>query len=193
MQTSFINNNRGIMHLDEALNILKNNNLIVEDEVVIREATYEEYIAAFKKVAANEVEQFYTNATPEQRHILEQQIIASADIIWDRLLHKYTITGEEILATLPNQDGSTYISMAYVPPMNRGNWGSIKAFKKCIEDSPNGVSLHTNRNNKRVINLVKYFGFTEYPSAHQNELFFANKPGIGGNEWVTNDQAPDTD
>ena len=181
------------MQLIDALDILVENNLINEDEIKIREATYDEYIAAFKKVAANEVNEFYKNATEEQRNTLERQIVNSADIIWDRLLHKYTITGTEILATLPNNDGSTYISMAYVPPINRGNYGSIKALKQCIADSPNGVSLHTNKNNKRVIQLVQYFGFKQYPSVHPNELFFANKPGIGGNEWITNDQTPDTD
>lgn len=181
------------MDLTEALNILIENDLLNEDDIKIREATFNEYMKAFREVSANEVNEFYKNATPAQRNLLKRQIEASGKYIWPMLLHKYTVTGEEILATLPNSDGSTYISMAYVPPHARGNWSSIKALKQCIADSPNGVSLHTNRNNKRVIKLVQYFGFKQYPSAHPNELFFANKPGIGGNEWVTNTSAPDAD
>ena len=181
------------MKLNEALDILLEHNLINEDEIKIREATYDEYMNAFKAVAKNEIDAFYKNAPENKRRMLEAQIVASGRIIWNMLLHKYTVTGEEILATLPNADGSTYISMAYVPPHARGNWSSIKALKQCIADSPKGVSLHTNRNNKRVIKLVQYFGFTQYPSTHPNELYFANKPGIGGHEWVTNDQAPATD
>ena len=49
------------MQLIDALDILVENNLINEDEIKIREATYDEYIAAFKKVAANEVNEFYKN------------------------------------------------------------------------------------------------------------------------------------
>ena len=181
------------MKLIEALDILLEHDLINEDEIKIREATYDEYMKAFKLVSENEVNEFYKHAPEAQRRMLQKQIEASVKIIWNMLLHKYTVTGEEILATLPNADDSTYISMAYVPPHARGNWSSIKVLKQCIADSPKGVSLHTNKNNKRVIKLVQYFGFKQYPSTHPNELYFANKPGIGGHEWVTANNVPDTD
>ena len=59
------------MKLNEALDILLEHDLINEDEIKIREATYDEYMKAFKLVAENEINAFYKNAPENQRRMLE--------------------------------------------------------------------------------------------------------------------------
>lgn len=60
--------------------------------------------------------------------------------------------------------------------------------KKAIQDSPNGISLHTAVGNDGAYRLCSRLGFKEYPSVDPDERFMATRPGIGGNEWWTDEE-----
>lgn len=153
------------------------------DPGLIREATREEYDNVCGAIAENEVTQYYPGLTPDEHAAKVQEFLADNDRVWNCHLHAYTYDGNQMLVTVPNKDGSAYIYLAYNEPTKRGTGLATMVMRKCIADHPQGLSLHTNKNNKLVRVLCKHFGFEEYPTKFPTEVFMANKPGIGGEEW----------
>lgn len=149
----------------------------------VREATREEYDRACTSIAENEVTEYYPGLTPEEHAAKVQSFLADNDRVWNCHLHAYTYDGNQMLVTVPNKDGSSYIFLAYIEPTKRGTGLATMVMKKCIADHPEGLSLHTNKENRLVRGLCKHFGFSEYPSRIPDKVFMANKPGIGGEEW----------
>lgn len=88
---------------------------------------------------------------------------------WKRALHTYTIDGKQcFMLEKPRQwtDGSeiqrdkqNYLALAYVNPEARGTGIAARLLKRCMDDSPNGLALHTQRSNVAMIGLAKKFGF----------------------------------
>lgn len=56
-------------------------------------------------------------------------------------------------------DGRNYLSLAYVNPEARGTGIAARLLKRCMDDSPNGLTLDTQRNNVAMIGLAKKLGF----------------------------------
>lgn len=148
----------------------------------IREATKDEYDRCNLGVVENEVNLEYPEPCPE-RDEFYRECLDDAEHIWDIRLHAYTVDGTQMLVTVPNKDGSSYAYMGYVAEKDRRKGYGTALLKKAIEDSPNGLSLHTNKHNVASQALCKRLGFEEYPSVDDREIFMANRPGIGGNEW----------
>lgn len=148
----------------------------------IREATKDEYDRCYLAVVENEVNLEYPEPCPE-RDEFRQECLDDAEHTWDIHLHAYTVDGTQLLVTVQNQDGSSYVYLVYVDENDRGKGYGTALLKKAIEDSPNGLSLHTNKHNVKAQALYKRLGFEEYPSVDDREIFMANRPGIGGNEW----------
>ena len=88
---------------------------------------------------------------------------------WKRALHTYTIDGKQcFMLEKPCQstDGSkiyrdkeNYLSLAYVNPEARGTGIAARLLKRCMDDSPNGLVLNTQRDNAAMIGLAKKLGF----------------------------------
>lgn len=173
------------MELTEALKVLDKNNYLVESAGV-REATYEEYCQAFDDVVQNEVNLYYQDCTEEEKEKTIQEFNDERDNIWRKRIHAYTTDGTDSLVLTPNKDGSNYVYSMYIKPEKRDGSAAIALFKQALKDSPNGMSFHTHKGNKLARAALR-LGFKEYPSSDPNEIFMANKPGLGGNEYWANE------
>ncbi len=81
---------------------------------------------------------------------------------WKHALHTYTIDGKQcFMLEKPRRttDGRNYLSLAYVNPEARGTGIAARLLKRCMDDSPNGLVLHTQRSNGAMIGLAKKLGF----------------------------------
>ena len=81
---------------------------------------------------------------------------------WKHALHTYTIDGNQcFMLEKPRRttDGRNYLSLAYVNPEARGTGIAARLLKRCMDDSPNGLALHTQRSNVAMIGLAKKLGF----------------------------------
>jgi len=81
---------------------------------------------------------------------------------WKHAIHTYTIDGKQcFMLEKPRQttDGRNYLSLAYVNPEARGTGIAARLLKRCMDDSPNGLALHTQRSNVAMIGLAKKLGF----------------------------------
>lgn len=152
----------------------------------IREMTYDEFIDIYRKVVDNEAECYHGD--PEERMKFLDECMEDAQHTWDRRIHAYTIDGRQGLVTVMNKDGTTYIYLVYVPDNERGAGIGSMLIRQAIQDSPQGISLHTAKDNEGAYRLYTRLGFNEYPSVDPGERFMATKPGIGGNEWWTDEE-----
>lgn len=149
----------------------------------IREATREEFDHIEDIIREQQIAEYYADAPEEEREEFRRSCMAEQDKVWNCHLHAYTHDGQQMLVTVPNSDGSAYIYLAYNPPSLRGTGIATTTMLKCIKDHPQGLSLHTNKDNRVVRGICAHFGFKEYPTKAKDEVFMANKPGIGGEEW----------
>lgn len=173
------------MELTEALKVLGKNNYLVESAGV-REATYEEYLQAYDDVVKNEIDLYYKDCTEEEKREVYKEFLEDSDKVWKMRVHAYTTDGTDSLVLTPNKDGSNYVYSMYIKPEKRGGSAAIALFKQALKDSPNGMSFHTHKGNKLARAAVR-LGFKEYPSSNPNEIFMANKEGLGGNEYWANE------
>lgn len=148
----------------------------------VREATKAEYEDCHRKVIMNEAELHYPEPGPDRDKFFNE-CMDDCEHIWDIHVHAYTIDGTQLLVTVRNKDGSNYIYLVFVDEKDRGKGIGTMLIKQALKDSPNGISLHTSKNNDGAYALYKRLGFKEYPSVDDSERFMANVPGIGGNEW----------
>jgi len=152
----------------------------------IREMTYGEFMAIYRKVTENEAECYHDN--PEESDKFLAECLDNAQHTWDRRIHAYTIDGRQGLVTVTNKDGTAYIYLVYVPEDERSTGTGSLLIRQAIQDSPQGISLHTAKDNDGAYRLYSRLGFKEYPSVDPGERFMATKPGIGGNEWWTDEE-----
>lgn len=161
------------------------NEYTINESSEIREATKEEAQAAYTATVENEIREYY-GAYANNPRILNQirQLGQQGfNYAWSHKFHAYTTTGEDLLLATLQDDGSIYVAMAYVPENMRGRAISIKAFKRLLDESPNGLSLHTNRNNRVVCGLCRHFGLQEYPcqSGNPSDILFATSREVAEN------------
>lgn len=152
----------------------------------LREMTYDEFMDIYRKVTENEAECYHGD--PEERMKFLDECMEDAQHTWDRRIHAYTIDGRQGLVTVTNKDGTAYIYLVYVPEGERGTGTGSLLIRQAIQDSPQGISLHTAKDNDEAYRLYSRLGFKEYPSVDPGERFMATKPGIGGNEWWTDEE-----
>lgn len=151
------------------------------DEQPIREVTREEFLTANDRIMDDELKFYDPDACNLDE--IRESFRRSAIDAWNHRKNTYTVDGTDVLMTTRNNDGTTYIWLVYVTPEHRGMGIGSRLIRKCIEDYPDGVSLHTNRGNENAKRLYERLGFKEYPCKVQSEIFMATKPDIGGREW----------
>ena len=159
------------------------NEYMLTEDVQVREATNEEIKNVYTTVVEEEIQKFYpdlVNNPQQHQKMLKLWVEGALNMALPRKVHAYTTDGTDVILISKLADNSNYIAMAYVPPDKRGQAESVSVFKKIIDESPNGLSFHTNRDNRTVIGLAKHFGMKEYPSTSQNDLYFATKDGLVG-------------
>ena len=149
----------------------------------VREGTKEEFDKVWRTLLNHEMESYYNTTPKDELEKIIQSGLDWGEYIWKRHNHAYTLDGNQMVVTALNNDGSTYICFAYLEPSRRGSGMASTLLRKIIDESPNGVSIHTDKGNSLVRGMLKHYGFTEYPSRHPTEIFMTNKPGIGGEEW----------
>lgn len=152
----------------------------------VREMTHDEFLDIYRKVTENEAELYHSN--PEERAKFLDECMDDAEHTWESRSHAYTIDGTQGLVTVRNRDGSSYIYLVYVPEESRGAGIGTMLIRKAVQDSPKGISLHTAKDNDGAYRLYSRLGFREYPSVDPRERFMATKPGIGGNEWWSDEE-----
>lgn len=179
------------MNILEAKHILRATGYnLIRESISVHEATRSEYEYAFKKVIQNEIDMYYKDKTAEEQERAYNDFLDDIDEVWDKKVHAYTTDGTDSFVLTPNKDGSNYIYLMYIDPEKRNGIAALAMFKQALQDSPNGLSFHTNKGNKLAKAAIR-FGFKEYPSSHSNEIFMSNKEGIDGNEWWENSDIPE--
>lgn len=159
----------------------------INEAVSCREATYDEVYAAYRHAVEMEVDRYYpqyANNPARRKQMIDLWTNGALRAVWNKKFHAYTTDGTDLLFAITMPDDSTYVAMAYVPPEKRGQAASISVFKKLLDESPNGLSLHTNPSNRVVIGLAKHFGLQQYPSNNPNEVYYATQDGLDGANFM---------
>lgn len=156
------------MNLNEAINLLKNNNYLVETDIngPIRECTREEV----KKAACYAHYYMFSKQHPDIDpsdeftilHMFESSAEPYLEIYdGDELLHAYTIDGKQcfLLSKPIFNRKENYLALTYVNPEARGTGIAARLLQKCIDVSPNGVRLVTSRHNIAMNKLAQKMGF----------------------------------
>lgn len=144
------------------------------EQPAVREATRDEFMRVMSTLDEDQLVTYYGHASEDNLASFRSRDAR----VWDNHLHAYTHDGNQLLVTIPNADGSAYIYAAYVEPTARGTGIASLAMRKCIEDHPGGLCLHTHVNNRRVRALCRHYGFTEVPCGYPNMVFLTNREGI---------------
>ncbi len=158
------------MNLQEAINLLKNNNYLVETDInaPIRECTREEVEKAIYYTHCHiySKSDLPLNYSYTEKEILQRYQWATEPYLRlydsDDLLHAYTIDGNQcFLLIKPRGEYETtnYLALAYVNPEARGTGLAARLLQKCINDSPNGLRLDTLKDNVAMNKLAKKLGF----------------------------------
>lgn len=152
------------------------------ESVNIREASYEETAQAYRLAVEAEVDRFYPEyaSEPETREKAIQAWLLAFNNFWRHKVHAYTTEGDDVILVIRLHDGSNYIALAYTPPSKRGRTVTLNIFKRVIQESPQGLSLHTNKNNRVVIGIAKHYGLKEYPCNWSADCYLATKDGLAG-------------
>ena len=155
------------MNLQEALNLLKRNDFIVESlmDEPIRECTKDEII----KCVALTYNESENKGLTDLSEIIARFKDYGEMYIDSSVLHAYTIDGNQCFilckprtssdGTKIYKDKENYLSLAYVNPEARGTGVAVRLLKKCMQDSPNGIILNTKYDNIAMIKLAKKLGF----------------------------------
>lgn len=155
------------MNLQEAIDLLKNNNYLVESLIdePIRECTEDEII----KCVALTYNESENKGLTDLSEIIERFKGYAKMYMDENVLHAYTIDGNQcfiLCEPVPTTDGTkvykakeNYLSLAYVNPEARGTGIAVRLLKKCMQESPNGLELNTKYNNTAMIKLAKKLGF----------------------------------
>jgi len=155
-----------------------------DSPIQLREMSREEFDSILLKAFREEAGSFHRD---DPGRFIEDGL-EKAGHTWNSRIHAYTIDGTQGLVTTRNKDGSSYIYLVYVPEEQRGQGIGSALVSRAVQDSPQGISLHTAKENTGAYNLYRRLGFREYPSVDPDERFMATKPNIGGNEWWTDEE-----
>ena len=156
------------MNLQEAINLLKNNNYLVETDIngPIRECTREEVKKAVCYAHYYMFAEQHPDIDPSDEFAIINEFKSSAGPYLgiydgDELLHAYTIDGKQcfLLSKPIFNRKENYLALAYVNPEARGTGLAVRLLQKCIDDSPNGLILTTSKYNIAMNKLAQKLGF----------------------------------
>ena len=169
------------MDLQEAIDLLKNNNYLVETDInaPIRECTREEVEKAVCYTHYHIYSKEYLHLDQSsEKEILQRYQWAVEPYLRlydsDDLLHAYTIDGNQcFLLIKPRSEYETtnYLALAYINPEARGTGLAARLLQKCIDDSPNGLRLDTLKDNVAMNKLAKKLGFKRLNKSSRSSIY----------------------